>query len=88
KKVVYMTRESNCWLTFILNSIFALAWINKSEALRKQKESDEQHKAEKRLKLLPMHSAVDIAFFDVSICVWLIMFCQHQQKALAPHCDS
>ncbi|XP_003382129.1 conserved hypothetical protein [Trichinella spiralis] len=43
KKVIYMTSESNCWLTFLLNSIFKLGWINKSEALRKQKESDEQH---------------------------------------------
>ncbi|KRY07018.1 hypothetical protein T12_13869 [Trichinella patagoniensis] len=42
--------------------------INKSEALRKQKESDGQHQAEKRLKLLQIHSAVDIAYFDVSIC--------------------
>ncbi|KRY24459.1 hypothetical protein T01_2597, partial [Trichinella spiralis] len=38
-----MTSESNCWLTFLLNRIFTLPWINKSEAFRKQKESDEQH---------------------------------------------
>ncbi|KRY24834.1 hypothetical protein T01_2846, partial [Trichinella spiralis] len=68
QKVIYMTSESNCWLTFFLNSIFKLGWINKSEALRKQKESDEQHQAEKLLKLLQIHSEVDITLLDVSIC--------------------
>ncbi|KRX13130.1 hypothetical protein T07_3031 [Trichinella nelsoni] len=42
-KEILMTSKSNCWLTFLLNSIFPLAWINKSESFRKQKESDEQH---------------------------------------------
>ncbi|KRY25641.1 hypothetical protein T01_1897 [Trichinella spiralis] len=48
QKVIYMTSESNCWLTFLLNSIFKLGWINKSEALRKQKESDEQHQRSRK----------------------------------------
>ncbi|KRZ88903.1 hypothetical protein T08_3249 [Trichinella sp. T8] len=79
-----MTSESNCWLTFLLNRIYERGWINKSEALRKQKESDEQHnQAEKHLKLLQMHTEVDIALFDVSICAPFKKnnnFCEQERK--------
>ncbi|KRY17827.1 hypothetical protein T01_13702 [Trichinella spiralis] len=41
--------------------------VDKCKALWKQKKSDEQHQAEKLLQPLQVHSAVDIAYFDVSI---------------------
>ncbi|XP_003378747.1 hypothetical protein Tsp_12188, partial [Trichinella spiralis] len=47
--------QSTLLVDIFLNRIFKLAWINKSEALRRQKESDGQHQAEKRLKLLQIH---------------------------------
>ncbi|KRX77366.1 hypothetical protein T06_6899 [Trichinella sp. T6] len=54
-----MTSESNCWLTFLLNSVYECRWINvKHFGIGK---SDEQHQAEKLLKLLQIHSAMDIA---------------------------